>query len=202
MKKLFLFASITFSLSAFAQDFIVENKDHFGVLYRGFENKVSIGQVGSEIEGFEIEPINCEVRKSSIDGSTSNYIVKTRSSEKTAKIIFRTQGQAVDSAAFIIRNLPSPSFYWGNQISTTVSSESNKLYVKYPPSELLKADFVIDNWQFTHGNQVFSGDGNVLSDQVMAYMASINTGETLEIAVVVLQEAGVASKMSGSWILQ
>ena len=69
MKKLAILGAIFLSLNSFAQDMAVQNVDHNEVLFRGYENKLILGQKVGNSDNFQIEAINCEVSK--LDGKGS-----------------------------------------------------------------------------------------------------------------------------------
>jgi hypothetical protein len=198
MKKLAVLGVIFLSFNSFGQDLIVENIDQNKVLYRGFENKLIIGKIDGNGEVFQMEAFNCEVSK--LDGNANTYIVKTKSKARTAKINFISDGQITDSAKFIVRNLPAPSLFWGNQEAGSNVSNSSEMKIKYPFGITLKSSFEIVSWKCHSKDTKYEGVGNLLSQEFLDFTKSIKTGEFITIVVNVKGEDGVIRRLTGSWV--
>ena len=198
MKKLAILGTIFLGLNTFGQNIVLENIDHNLLLYRGFENKFTIGQTVGTNETFQMEAINCEVSK--MDGYESTYIVKPKSKARTAQINFFSNGQFVDSATFIVRNLPSPSLFWGSQETGSSVSNSPEMHIKYPSEVTLKSNFEIISWKCNREGTDFKGLGNILTQEMLDYTKSMATGESVEILVNVMSEDGITRRLVGTWV--
>jgi hypothetical protein len=200
MKKLAIVTSLFFSLTCFAQHFVVENIGHKNILYRGYENKIAIGQVGCEIEDFKIEAIHCELTTLAGAESENIYIVKPHSSAKKAVIRFVSGGQTIDSVEFDVQNLPAPSLYWGNNKSGANFSNSAALAMKYAPEVTLTANFEIIGWKCITQNKQFEDSGSILSPQFIDFTKTMKTGETIQIQVKIKNADGSTRFATGTWL--
>lgn len=198
MKLLYLIGCVFLSLGAFSQDFAIENTEHMKVLYRGYENKLTLGQIGCADPDVEIVPINCTLTK--LDDSENTYVVKVNSSAREVKINFVSNGAILHSAVFAVKNLPVPSLFWGNNESGSNFSDSNELSVKYNSSVPFVQDFEVLRWSCLHGDDAFGGKGNLLSSAFMDYMKSVKTGDSIKIEITFQSSDGIVRSFSGSWI--
>lgn len=196
MKNLTVLAAIIFNLSVFAQEFLIENTQHDEVLYRGFENKIKVGQIGAGSDKFQIEGINCEVLK--VDNENI-YVVKAKSKSRTAMINFISNGQIIDSAVFIVENLPSPSLFWGGVESGSITSSLSDIRVGYTSGIRLKSNYKIVSWNSVVNNESFEGTGSVLSSEMLNAVADLAKSAAVSIQVKVVGADGIYRQIAGSW---
>jgi hypothetical protein len=178
----------------------VQNVDHNEVLFRGYENKLILGQKVGNSDNFQIEAINCEVSKLDGKGSENTYMVKTKPQARTAKINFISNGIIIESAAFIVQNLPRPSLFWGTHKTGSSVPNSREIQMKYSSGVTLKPSFEIVSWKCNQKDATFEGSGESLSQQMLDYTKSMATGETIKIEVKVKGTDGIIREREGSWV--
>jgi len=196
MKKLAILGIIFLGFNSFGQDLAIENTNQNKILYRGFENKIVLNQIGDDNQSHQIEAINCEVLKQ----DKNTYLVKTRTKAQTAKINIVSNGQTIESIPFNVENLPSPSLFWGTNKAGSTSSESAEIEIKYAPEVSFEANFEIVEWACSINETKFDGQGNLLSKEMLDGTNSMTTGELIIIDVKVKGEDGIIRKLSGSWV--
>jgi hypothetical protein len=198
--KLLLFGALTFGLNAYGQDFVAASSEQSNILYRGYDNKLTLGEVGCANQEYEIVPIDCKIKKVNSDGSERSYIVRPTGRLKIATIKFvSADGNPLETVVFTVKNLPNPLLYWGNnEFGSTVSS-SPKLFVKYSSDVRLNTSFEIVSWEFNHKYKNFSGAGDELSSKILEYTRSMPLGETISIITKVKGPDGIEHTMGGTW---
>ena len=202
MKNSLLAGIIVLGCSAYAQEYTAENTQQNNVLYRGFKNKLSYGQTGCPDKSYEMETVNCDLSEVKATGAETMYIVKTKSSARTAVIRFTSNGNVMDSTVFAIQNLPVPSLYWGDSKTGTTTSDLTELSVQYPPGVTLPSNFEIVSWTCSpvDTDTVYTSPGNVLSDAFMNYVKTMSKGESIVIQVNVKGEDGIIRQLAGDWV--
>lgn len=199
MNYILVAASFFIILTSYSQNFLAENKDHYQVLYRGFNNTVVFTQIDESQRDYETEAVNCEISLFEKDGRKDIYVIKANSKAPTAQVNFKVDGKVVDSVQFIVQNLPIPSLFWGMNRSGTQVANSPELQVLYKSGITLKPNFKIVRWEYKHGNKKFAGEGNSLSNEALEYSLSLAEGEEVHITVKVENVDGVPSELKGSW---
>ncbi len=198
MKTVAILGIAFLGMNAFGQNMVVETNDQNNVLYRGYENRVTIGQAGTNAKDFKLEAINCQLAE--VTGQKDMYIVKPSSAARTAQINFVSNGKIVDSTVFVVESLPSPLFYWGNNENGSDVSSASTLEIKYPSDVALDASFTITNWECKIGEMSFKGSGSVLSQKILDVTKALPVGGTVNIIVTVNTPDGIARKVVGSWV--
>ncbi|MFK7786311.1 MAG: hypothetical protein AB8B56_14420 [Crocinitomicaceae bacterium] len=200
MKKLTILGAIFLGFNASAQDVVVETIGENKILYRGFENKIVIHQINDSDETFEVEAVNCEVSKLNENKGKSTYLVRTKSSARTAQINLISEGRTVESTEFNVQNLPSPSLYWGKHKTGTKVSDSREIEIKYSAGVALKPSFEIVGWKCEQKGQEFKGKGNILSQALLDSTKSMESGEEISLVVKVKGADGIIRTVAGSWM--
>ncbi len=198
MKTVAILGIILLGMNAFGQNMVVKNNDQNKVLYRGYDNRVTIGQTGTNAKDFKLEAINCQLAE--VTGQKGTYIIKPSSAARTAQINFVANGKTVDSTVFVIKSLPSPVFYWGNNEVGSDVPNASTLEMKYPPGVAIDASFAIVNWECRIGEMSFKGSGNVLSQEMLDVTKVLPVGGTVSIMATVNTPDGIARKVAGSWV--
>jgi hypothetical protein len=193
MKKLAFIGAVMVSLTSFSQDVFIENEDQNKILFRGFENHIKIG---SELEDFTIEAVNCEVTQT----AGKNYLVKVNSNARTAMINFLSNGKIIDSETFVVQNLPSPDLFWGEHVSGSTLPQGNDLAVKYTPGISLRSNFEVVSWSCELDGKEFNGQGNTLSTEFIEQTGRSASGDKITIIANVKGPDGIVRKISGSWV--
>ena len=198
MKTVAILGIAFLGMNAFGQNMVVETNDQSNVLYRGYDNRVTIGQAGTNAKDFKLEAINCQVAE--VTGQKNTYIVKASSAARTAQINYVSNGKTIDSTVFVIKSLPSPLFYWGNNENGSDVSSASTLEIKYPSGVALDASFSITNWECMIGEMSFKGSGNELSQEMLDVTKVLPVGGTVYITAQVVGGDGITRKVGGSWV--
>ena len=198
--QLLVFGALTFGLNAYGQDFVAASSEQSNILYRGYDNKLILGEVGCANQEYEIVPIDCKIKKVNSDGSDHSYIVRPTGRLKTATIKFVSKdGNPLHSVVFMVKNLPDPELYWGNNKAGSTLSSSPKIFIKYPPEVRLDTYFEIVSWEFNHKYKNFNGAGHELSPKMLEYTRSMPIGETISIITKVKGPDGIVRTKGGTW---
>lgn len=198
MKKLSIVGIILCSFHSIGQDIVVESMDHTKLLYRGYENKLLVGQIGVSNHDVQLEGIHCNVSK--LDGYENAYIVKPAANAKRAQINFISNGQRINSASFLVQNLPSPSLYWGEEKAGGHVSNSPELEIRYPAGITLTSRFEIMGWKCkVTDTNIYGGAGNLLSNSLLKFTESMEKGEQLLLEVQVKGGDGIIRNLAASW---
>lgn len=198
MKTVAILGIAFLGMNAFGQNMVVETNDQSKVLYRGYDNRVTIGQAGTNAKDFKLEAINCQLAE--VTGQKNTYIVKASAAARTAQINFVSNGKTIDSTVFVIKSLPSPVFYWGNNENGSDISNSSQLQIKYPSGVAIDARFTITNWECKIGEMNFKGSGSVLSQEMLDVTKVLPVGGTVSIMAQVVGGDGITRKVAGSWV--
>ncbi len=198
MKTVAILGIAFLGMNAFGQNMVVETNDQNNVLYRGYDNRVTIGQAGTNAKDFKLEAINCQVAE--VTGQKNTYIVKASSAARTAQINYVSNGKTIDSTVFVIKSLPSPVFYWGNNEIGSDISNAPQLQIKYPSGVAIDASFTIVQWECMIGEMNFKGSGSVLSQKIMDVTKALPVGGTVNITAQVVGGDGITRNVVGSWV--
>jgi hypothetical protein len=199
MKYLVILASIFLVIPSFAQDFGVENEDHYNVIYRGFENQISIGQFDNEKVAYDVEGINCSVELLSLGRTKNKYLVKTNTAEPMAEINFVSKGRVIGSKTFKVENLPQAKPFWGPNEDGSYISDAKEIRLAYSSGITLIPDFEVVSWDVNHQDHKFNGEGSALSQDFLTYANSLDKGEEIHLVLKVKTEDGTLKKLRGSW---
>lgn len=200
MKKVVAIVVLTFGINATAQNFVAVNAEEDNVLYWGYNNKYQFGDLDCSESDYVLEAVNCDLVKSNPETNDQEYIIKVKRGERTAKVNFVHDGKVVGSIDFDVKPLPAASLYWGNYESGTQVSDMKELRVGYAPGFNFDTSYEVTSWESSHGSQSFKGEGNMLSEDFLAYAETIPSGETITIVVTTKGADGISRKTGGSWI--
>jgi len=199
--QLLVFGALTIGLNAYGQDFVAASSEQSNILYRGYDNKLILGEVGCANQEYEIVPIDCKIKKVNSDGSDHSYIVRPIGRLKTATIKFVSKdGNPLHSVVFMVKNLPDPELYWGNNKAGSTLSSSPNIFIKYPPEVRLDTYFEIVSWESHHNDKNFIGQGHELSSEMLEYTRSVVSGKSISIVVKVIGPDRVTRLKAGAWI--
>ena len=199
MKNLVVLASMLFVMVSNAQDFGIVNDDQHLVIYRGFENQISIGQFDNEKAEYEVEGVNCTVELLSLGRTKNKYLVKTNTAEPMAKINFVSKGRVIGSKTFKVENLPQAKLFWGSNEDGSYISDAKEIRIAYPSGITLIPEFEVVGWAVNHQDHEFNGEGSALSKDFLTYANDLDKGAEIQIAVKVKTEDGTIKKLMGSW---
>lgn len=199
MKRILLLGALLMQAATYAQNFVVQNIEHTQILYRGYNNQLLIGRIGSEMDDYQIEGSNCDVQKLENGEGENLFIVKPNAKTRCAAIRFLHNGELKDSIHFLVQNLPSPSIYWGNQQSGSYTSTEPNLIIKYPLEIRLQSSFEIVSWRCVLNKKTVQGTGNILSQEILDFTRSLKPGEEFSIILKVKGEDGIYRELAGVW---
>jgi hypothetical protein len=137
------------------------------VLYRGFENKVTLGSLYGD-STLSLSSNNATIRK-----SQKEWIVVPNASKTIELYAINKKQDTIARSAFIVRSLPLPQLYWGKIKENEGMGDfktAKLLSCKYDyPVNMILDELNIVNWEMNiEGcSQSFKGSGNQLSTEAL-----------------------------------
>lgn len=165
MKSIFLIsaATILFQLSLTAQGVI--SIPEANVLYKNHDNIVRIG-FADKSQDFTLHADGADLSKSS-DGV---FVVRPYEKVRQVALLFvDSKGDTISNWLFRCKSLPEPLLHWGGEFIENEYSFNNDPFIGLwlPPGSLINIDYKLLNWQITLNDISYSGNGNVLSENIM-----------------------------------
>ncbi|MBP6091385.1 MAG: hypothetical protein KA521_09035 [Crocinitomicaceae bacterium] len=169
MKNRILFLSLILFVSSncsyYAQGLVQISEA--SILYRGFENKVSLGSLNGD-STLMLSSNNATIRK-----SLKGWIVLPNASKTVELYAINKKQDTIARSTFIVRSLPLPQLYWGKTKENERLGDyktAKLLSCKYDyPVNMILEEFKIVNWEMNiEGcSQSFKGSGNQLSKEAL-----------------------------------
>jgi hypothetical protein len=169
MKNRILFLSLILFVcsnnNSFAQGLI--QFPEVSVLYRGFENKVTLGSLYGD-STLTLSSNNATIRK-----SQKEWIVVPNASKTIELYAINKKQDTIARSTFGVRNLPLPQLYWGKIKENEGMGDfktAKLLSCKYDyPVNMILDELNIVNWEMNiEGcSQSFKGSGNQLSKEAL-----------------------------------
>lgn len=172
MKNLILLFMLHLAGVIYAQ--VVELPE-INVLFRGYENKIELPHYDS----LEFTCSGCEFKRDEF-----TVTVTPKQNVRVADLILLKNGDTVRRNFYRVSNLPEPELKWGGSMTggkVNYFSKALKLetYIHLP----INYSFDITSWKVGCEEHEFSGNGTILSDQVISFLRSFPTNKEVVLTV-------------------
>lgn len=199
MKYLILACGVMTALSSTAQDNTTIEATTGDVLYRGYQNKVSLQASKEEDRATSLHSSGAALYR---DKASNAYIVKPSNVKTVTLYAVALEGDSFDtlySRKYDVKNLPVPDVYWGESKSGgTGNITSEKLSIRYQEGINLPNDFRIVSWEIQLKDEVVKGMGNDMSS-AQSFLKQIEDVTVLPFIVKVLGSDGITRMVSAQW---
>ncbi|MFK7786968.1 MAG: hypothetical protein AB8B56_17740 [Crocinitomicaceae bacterium] len=201
MKYLILACSVLAALSSTAQGNTTIETIEDDVLYRGYQNTVTLQIDKNEDRTTRLISVGAAIYSK----GSNKYIVKPSVVKLVTLHVLAVEGESEDtlySKTYDVKNLPAPDMYWGESKSGgTGNITSKKLSIHYPEGINLPNDFHITSWEIQTKDKVIKGMGNDLSSAKES-LKTVKSGTILPFKVKVLGSDGITRMVVAQWEVQ
>jgi hypothetical protein len=133
----------------------------------------------------------------------NQYYIKP-SKGRVSEIIISDSSTANVLEKHKIKNsyLPDPILFYGaSKNGTKCSKNAHHIFAKYPPEMNINLDSEIIKWEIHIDANTFSGEGNQLTEDVIAFLETYEGNGVISIIAVVRTADGIARKLGGAFSL-
>ena len=159
-------------------------------LYRGYPNIIEVGfRTDCEFQFY----LNCRGCDSVYNIENNVFALIPRNTRvafvEVYKVVDNDKYELISRLEYHVRSLPDPTIYiGGTEQEGTIYWKQTTMFAKYPPEIMLDYQYRIENWQVEIGRRVFSGAGNVLSDDVLMRIKRLRKNKRIDLKVTVIGE--------------
>lgn len=207
MKQLLIpFAILLFSYQPiFGQDSLFSfGLNNEQIVYRMIENKLTLTSNISD-SNYTLTCRNCDTLFSNNDAS-SYTVIPGRGKYILLDIVEKNEpSRILHSEEIMVQYLPAPVVYYGSTMNgAKITIEASILSVKYPPSfNLLHLNdsFEITNWEIIIGDEIYKGEGRVISEEVKEKLSEELEVEYISVMLIAKGPDGLSRKIGGVFSL-
>jgi hypothetical protein len=175
---------------------VVDNNNFMEILYRKYDNLVQIASQ-HDVSTVDLKGDSCTILK-----KETGYIVRpnVKADFITLQVVDRQTKAVLDSLEFQVFDFPKPWLELNGTQAGSVFREAGKAIVAtYGHGWPISCKIKVRRWTLTTSIKRIEGKGTLLTDEAVATIGHLSSGEIFTLEVETENCAGTSERIVGSW---